>query len=337
MTQPCTDRSDFGLSSRMDPVPVLVGVEGGLVGQRFVVTAQGLRLGREPGNEVCLDDTGVSRQHARVILHNGAVWVQDAGSRNGVFVNGERVADHRTLKAGDRFSVGTHFFELQFASGAPPAPRAPAPPPAVERTEGGSVRKGWKVWPFALAIFGVVSCIGCFGAYGWIRGDSSSAATAPAPSYSLSTVLPADGLPPTAAGGAPPPALTDALAVAAGQDADAQRAQLPQAPAGSSATELVERAHAQYETGRLNDARTTYQMALRLDPSCEICSVRIERLNGEISQRAQTQLDAGLRYWDSMQVQQAIASWETVLLLVPDPVDPLHQRATEALARARKP
>ena len=65
--------------------------------------------------------------------------------------------------------------------------------------------------------------------------------------------------------------------------------------------------------------------------------MRIERLNGEISQRAQTQLDAGLRYWDSMQVQQAIASWETVLLLVPDPVDPLHQRATEALARARKP
>jgi hypothetical protein len=37
-----------------------------------------------------------------------------------------------------------------------------------------------------------------------------------------------------------------------------------------------------------------------------------------------------------MQVQQAIAAWETVLLLVPDPADPLHQSATEALARARK-
>ncbi len=313
-------------------MPVLVGVEGGLVGQRFVVTTEGLRLGREPGNEVWLDDTGVSRQHARVILHNGAVWVQDAGSRNGVFVNGERVADHRVLKPGDRVSVGTHFFDLEYANpeGArSAAPRERAAPPASRK---------WKAWPFALALVGVASCVGCFGAYGWVRGDSAPAPAPAAPSYSLSTVLPADGLPPLpAAPSATTPALSDALAVASGQDATGRTAQLPQAPAGSSATELVERAHAQYETGRLNDARTTYQMALKLDPACEICTVRIERLNGEIAARAQVQLDAGLRYWDSMQVQQAIAAWETVLLLVPDPADPLHMQAADSLARARKP
>jgi hypothetical protein len=331
----------------MDPVPVLVGVEGGLVGQRFVVTAMGLRLGREAGNEVCIDDTGVSRQHARVIVHNTAVWVQDAGSRNGVFVNGERVADHRTLKPGDRVSVGAHFFELQYvaagAAAAAPAARPAGSAPVTRASASpapASAARRWRVWPFALALVAVVSCVGCFGAYGWLRGDTGSAA-APAPSstYSLSTVLPADGLPPATPPPATPaaPGLADALAVAAGKDADAQRARLPDAPAGSSAPELVERAHAQYETGRLNDARTTYQMALKLDPACEICTVRIERLNGEIAERAQTQLDAGLRYWDSMQVQQAIASWETVLLLVPDPADPLHQRAAEALARARKP
>lgn len=328
----------------MDPVPVLVGVEGALVGERFVVTAQGLRLGREPGNEVCLDDNGISRQHARVILHNAAVWVQDAGSRNGVFVNGERVADHRALKPGDRVSVGSHFFELQYVSPGDSQPPAPAPralssEPRVTRkvVAGEPAERTWKVWPFALALFGVVSCVGCFGAYGHFRGGGASNAAAPAPAYSLSTVLPADGLPPSPAAVQAAPALSDALAVAAGQDAASQRAQLPEPPAGSSATELVERAHAQYETGRLNDARTTYQMALKLDPACEICSVRIERLNGEIAERAQTQLDAGMRYFDSMQVQQAIAAWETVLLLVPDPADPLHQRAAEALARARKP
>lgn len=328
----------------MDPVPVLVGVEGALVGQRFVVTTQGLRLGREPGNEVCLDDNGVSRQHARVILHNAAVWVQDAGSRNGVFVNGERVADHRALKPGDRVSVGSHFFELHYVSpgdSQPPssAPRGKAAEPRVTRkvVAGEPAARQWKAWPFVLALFAVVSCVGCFGAYGHFRGGGEGTAAAPAPSYSLSTVLPADGLPPSPAGAPGAPALSEALAVAAGQDAAAQRAQLPEPPAGSSATELVERAHAQYETGRLNDARTTYQMALKLDPACEICSVRIERLNGEIAERAQTQLDAGMRYWDSMQVQQAIAAWETVVLLVPDPADPLHQRAAEALARARKP
>lgn len=326
----------------MDPVPVLVGVEGALVGHRFVVTTQGLRLGREPGNEVCIEDNGVSRQHARVILHNAAVWVQDAGSRNGVFVNGERVADHRALKPGDRVSVGSHFFELQYVAGGGKMPPAPAPAPVVQDrvtrkvAPGEPAERKWKVWPFVLALFAVVSCVGCFGAYGHFRGGGEEAAAVSSPTYSLSTVLPADGLPPTPAAGTPAPALTDALAVAAGQDADAVRARLPEPPAGSSATELVERAHAQYETGRLNDARTTYQMAQKLDPACEICKVRIERLNGEIAERARVQLDAGMRYWDSMQVQQAIAAWETVLLLVPDPADPLHQSATEALALARK-
>lgn len=325
----------------MEPVAVIVGVEGSLVGRAFEVTATGLRLGREVGNEVWIDDPGVSRQHARVILHNGAVWVQDAGSRNGVFVNGERVADHKTMKPGDRVTVGGHSFELRLSQPG----QAAAPPPVVapprNRTDARTVaiepepanaKRSWKLWPFALAFFFVVVCVGCFGLYGKLRGSESATAAAP-PAYSLSTVLPADG---AAAPGAPAaPTVTDALAVAAGADPAAQRAALPEPPAGATGSELVERAHGLYETGRLNDARVTYQMALKLDPTCEICKVRIERLNVEIAEKAQAQLDAGMRYWDSMQVEQAVTAWETVLLLVPDPADPLNQKATEALARAK--
>lgn len=323
----------------MEPVPVLVGVEGVLAGRRFEVTTTGLRLGREAGNEVCIDDAGVSRQHARVILHNGAVWVQDAGSRNGVFVNAERVADHRVLKPGDRVSVGTHSFELQLAQPGQPQPPVRAAAPRIQpdaRTvalEGGSpapeAPRRFKAWPFLLAAFFTLGCIGCFGIYGWVRGEPVAEAPAAAPAYSLSTVLPVDGAPPPAA----PPTVQEALAAAAGPASAATTGPTP--PPGSSAAELVERAHALYETGRLTDALASYDMALQLDPACEICKVRIERLNAEIAEKAQAQLDAGLRYWDSMQVQQAVASWETVLLLVPDPANPTHQRAAEALARAR--
>ena len=355
----------------MEPVPVLVGVEGILAGRSFEVTTTGLRLGREPGNEVTIDDAGVSRQHARVILHNGAVWVQDAGSRNGVFVNGERVADHRTLKPGDRVSVGAHTFELTLSTPAAAARAASLPPqpaprnrpdartvssemqdPEVTGTTGSSTTpKRWKAWPFAVALFFTVICIGCFGAYGWMRGPSPTATATPAgPTYSLSTVLPPDGAAPGAgspgSAGAPPgtgggggtagpPTVSDALAVASGADAEAQRAKLPDAPAGTTSAELVERAHALYDTGRLNEARTTYEMALKLDPACEICKVRIERLNAEITEKAQAQLDAGMRYYHSMQVQQAVAAWETVLMLVPDEADPLHQKAAGALAQAK--
>ncbi len=321
----------------MEPVPVLVGVGGTLSGQRFAVTATGIRLGREPGNEVWIDDAGVSRQHARVILHNGAVWVQDAGSRNGVFVNAERVADHRTLKPGDQVTVGGHsfVFELQDPGASVPPAKAPANPRS--RLDARTVVVGdeaparrWKVWPFALAGVMTAGCIGCFGAYGWLRGDAVATTPSGGPAYSLSTVLPADGAPVPAP--VATPTLADVLAPTAVPVAPAGGLS---APGGTTATELVERAHAQYETGRLNEARQGYQLALTLDPACEICRVRVERLNAEIAEKAQMQLDAGMRYWDSMQVQQAVASWETVLLLVPEATDPLHQRAAEALTKAR--
>ncbi len=326
----------------MDSVPVLVGVEGMLAGRSFEVTANGLRLGREPGNEVWLDDSGVSRQHARVILHNGAVWVQDAGSRNGVFVNGERVADHRTLGPGDRVVVGAHAFELRMGGPGGRVPNSPTVP--LRRADGratyvsGAERAPrWKALPFAIAGVLTLGCIGSLTAYGSCKGKSEplvSAASAPA--WSLSTVVQDEG---AAAPAAAPPAVSvaDALAVAAGADADAQRAKLPDAPPGSTVAELTERASVLYETGRLNDARTTYQMALKLDSTCPICQFRIDRLNGEITNKAQAQLDTGLRYWDSMQKQQAVVAWENVLLLVPDPGDSLHQRAAESLAKARAP
>lgn len=113
---------------------MLVGDGGVLAGREWTITPEGLRLGREAENEVHIDDPAVSRQHARVLLHNGSVWVQDAGSRNGVFVNGERVADSKQVKPGDRVVVGTHAFRVALtgARSAPTiaAPAAPAPRPA---------------------------------------------------------------------------------------------------------------------------------------------------------------------------------------------------------------
>ncbi len=319
----------------MDPVPVLVAVSGALAGGSFVITTQGLRMGRDPDNEIVIDDEGTSRQHARVILHNGAVWIQDAGSRNGVFVNGERVPDHRQVNPGDRIQVSSSVFEVQLSlpAAAPRAQAAPVTAPPPEPAPEPPARPAWKVWPFALALFFTAGCIGCIGMIGWLH-PTESASTTEGPSYSLTAVIPAEGGG-TAAGGTAAPTVADALAIAAGADAPPAAGGVAAAPAGSTSAELVERGHALYETGRLNEARLAYQQALALDPACQICSVRVDRLGAEIQEKAQAQLDAGLRYFDSMQYQQAIAAWETVLLLVPDAADPLNQRAAESLARAR--
>lgn len=113
-------------------VDILVALEGPLAGQRWTVTEAGLRIGRDTGNEVSIPDQNVSRQHARAVLYKGVVWVQDAGSRNGVFVNGERVPDQRQLQVGDRITVGPHVFEIvheaEAPRAAPPRTLPPLPP-----------------------------------------------------------------------------------------------------------------------------------------------------------------------------------------------------------------
>ena len=97
----------------MDCQLVLVATRGPLEGARFPVGAEGITIGRDPDCVVVLDDPNVSRFHARLVFHNAAIWVQDAGSRNGVFLNEKRVVRHKQFGPGDALVVGDHAFTLE--------------------------------------------------------------------------------------------------------------------------------------------------------------------------------------------------------------------------------
>jgi hypothetical protein len=73
-----------------------------------------LSVGRDEGCDVCLDwDAGVSRLHARLERSGGSWTVYDGGlSRNGTFVNGDRVNAHRVLNDQDQLRFGST--ELRF-------------------------------------------------------------------------------------------------------------------------------------------------------------------------------------------------------------------------------
>ncbi len=80
---------------------------------------QRITIGRSPQADLTLSwDAEVSRVHAAV-EYLGAQWtiVDDGLSRNGTFVNGERLAGRRRLTAGDRIRVGTSLVSFHDYSG----------------------------------------------------------------------------------------------------------------------------------------------------------------------------------------------------------------------------
>ena len=75
-------------------------------------------VGAEASNDLVLDDSAVSGVHA-VLERLGNTWsVRDVGSRNGTFVNGERLTSERILHVGDELRFGAVRFVVGGAAGA---------------------------------------------------------------------------------------------------------------------------------------------------------------------------------------------------------------------------
>ncbi len=68
-------------------------------------------IGRSSELDMVLVEDMVSRKHAKITVGGGKVTIQDLGSTNGTFVNGEKVKQAR-LKEGDRILIGTSILKL---------------------------------------------------------------------------------------------------------------------------------------------------------------------------------------------------------------------------------
>ncbi len=72
-----------------------------------------ITLGRSPGCAVPLEgDRFASSVHARVFRRGDETWVEDLGSTNGTYLNGERVAVPVRLQRGDKLKVGNTLLEV---------------------------------------------------------------------------------------------------------------------------------------------------------------------------------------------------------------------------------
>ena len=128
--------SQFQLIMRSGPTP----------GAAFTLEGDQITIGRDSVNEIVINDAEISRRHARLTFQGGKYVLEDLGSTNGTFVNGQRLAGPRVLKAGEVVSFGEQivmvFEATNFDAGATvvspraavvpsvsrPAPVSPPPP-----------------------------------------------------------------------------------------------------------------------------------------------------------------------------------------------------------------
>ena len=83
----------------------LIVLSGLNVGEMFRLGGSDVVIGRGQGSEIQVVDDGVSRRHAIVRNMASEIWIEDAGSRNGTFVNGERITRRRLID-GDKVQIG---------------------------------------------------------------------------------------------------------------------------------------------------------------------------------------------------------------------------------------
>jgi hypothetical protein len=81
-------------------------------GQMYAVDGEAT-VGRGGGCTVPLtSDSFVSQVHARIYDRDGNLWIEDVGSTNGTYVNGDRIDAPRKLRRGDRVQLGETVLEV---------------------------------------------------------------------------------------------------------------------------------------------------------------------------------------------------------------------------------
>jgi len=86
----------FQITMRSGPTP----------GKTFQLEKEETSLGRDLANDIAISDPEVSRQHAQFLMQGENIFVEDLGSTNGTFLNGERIANMQQLRAGDVVTLG---------------------------------------------------------------------------------------------------------------------------------------------------------------------------------------------------------------------------------------
>ncbi len=98
---------------RTRPVDNIVVTSGRLAGTRIPLGDNDILIGRNADCHLVLDDDFSSGHHARIFPAQNGWGVEDLGSTNGTFVNGQRIAEPVQFEPGAQLRIGRTTIELQ--------------------------------------------------------------------------------------------------------------------------------------------------------------------------------------------------------------------------------
>jgi two-component system, cell cycle response regulator len=99
--------SDLLTEEKPSSAYLIVVAGSASVGKMYRLDRGEMVIGRSTDADIRLDDDGVSRNHAKIVLRaDGSLQLIDLGSTNGTFYNGGKI-DIQTLKDGDKIQIGS--------------------------------------------------------------------------------------------------------------------------------------------------------------------------------------------------------------------------------------
>lgn len=93
----------------------IVIVSGEQQGTYFQLAKRPLSGGRDPARDIQIIDPKVSRRHFLISPQSEGYVIRELQARNGVYVDGERITEDRTLCDGDQIRVGATLLEFHEA------------------------------------------------------------------------------------------------------------------------------------------------------------------------------------------------------------------------------
>jgi len=80
--------------------------------REYLISEAERYVGRDPSNDIVMDDDQVSARHMKIVCVEGEFQVEDLGTTNGTYLNGTRILGPAKLKNEDLLKIGTTIFQF---------------------------------------------------------------------------------------------------------------------------------------------------------------------------------------------------------------------------------